>query len=67
MRHQNPLLEWKKQGQECSMLAYLAFLDGDHIRETAHHPGAICKYRHFWLITEILSISDYPDKTTPGN
>lgn len=32
--------------------AYLALLDGDHIRETAQHPGAICKHRHFWLITE---------------
>lgn len=32
--------------------AYLALLDGDHIGETTHHPGAICKNRHFWLITE---------------
>lgn len=47
--------------------AYLAFLDGDHIRETTHHPGAICKYRHFGLITEMLSTSDYPYKTTPGD
>lgn len=47
--------------------AYLAFLDGDHIGETTQHPGTICKHRHFWLITEMMSVSDPIHKTTPGN
>lgn len=41
--------------------AYLALLDGDHIRETADHAGTICKHRHFWLITEMVSISDHSE------
>lgn len=45
---------------------YLALLDGDHIRETAQHPGTICKHRNFWLITEVTSVSNPTHRTTPG-
>ena len=38
---------------------YLALLDGDHIGEATHSPGAICKHRHFWLITETTSSSHH--------
>ena len=38
---------------------YLALLDGDHIGEATHYPGAICKHRHFWLITETTSSSHH--------
>lgn len=46
---------------------HLALLDGDHIRETAHHPGTICKERHSWLITVIMVASEHTQKATPGN
>lgn len=56
----------QKEGTQCGVLepvphveagtmvpyTHLAFLDGDNIRETAQHPGPICKHRNFWLINE---------------
>lgn len=47
--------------------AYLALLDGDHIGETSHYPGAICKHRHFWLITETMSASTHTHKASQRN
>lgn len=44
--------------------AYLALLDGDHIGETSHYPGAICKHRHLWLITETTSASNHTHKAS---
>lgn len=46
---------------------YLALLDGDHIGEATHHPGAICKHRHFWLITEATSTSHHLPRATQRN
>lgn len=46
---------------------YLALLDGDHIGEATHHPGAICKHRHFWLITETISTSHHMHRATQRN
>lgn len=46
---------------------YLALLDGDHIGEATHHPGAICKHRHFWLITEATRTSHHTHRATQRN
>lgn len=47
--------------------AHLALLDGNNIRETAQHPGPICKHRNFWLITAIKRANDHVLKTTSGH
>lgn len=47
--------------------AHLAFLDGNNIRETAQHPGPICKHRNFWLITAMKRAKDHALKTTSGH
>lgn len=46
---------------------HLALLDGNNIRETAQHPGPICKHRNFWLITAMKRANDHALKSTSGH